>query len=296
MEETRAPTWASTGESGEFQNSYFGNKKGNNVCRQENPKTSSPRLRRTESANRTPSPATISRRKRGVRGSMWSTAGSLPLRGASIAASNFDIIDGPEEQVLDSAVSSLVLDPNEHAWMLIAAEGNFDELKEFLWLDQSLLYKRDFVTGYSIIHWMAKHGHHEDLIKVMDFAHASGHTMDINVRDSGGLTPLHIAALHGHVMVVKVLVGAFNADIHARDHNGRKPWQYLGPGTAKKLQELLGSPEEESYALAAMNVNNNCHPKNLQVCDETDAAPKLTVAVAPLQNLFKSAYSFLKKW
>ncbi|OCT67588.1 ankyrin repeat domain-containing protein SOWAHD [Xenopus laevis] len=291
-----ATAWVSAGESGEFQNSHYGNKKGNNVCRQENTKTSSPRVRRTESANRTPSPATISRRKRVVRGSMWSTAGSLPLRGASISAASFDTIDGPEEQVLDSAVSSLVLDPNEHAWMLIAAEGNFDELKEFLWLDPSLLYKRDFVTGYSIIHWMAKHGHHEDLIKVMDFACTSGHTVDINVRDSGGLTSLHIAALQGHVMVVKVLVGAFNADIHARDHNGRKPWQYLRPGTARKLQELLGAPEEESEALAAMNVNNNCHPKNLQVCDERTAAPKLMVAIAPLQNLFKSAYSFLKKW
>ncbi|KAE8584528.1 hypothetical protein XENTR_v10021002 [Xenopus tropicalis] len=296
MEKTRAATWVRTEESGEFQNSHGGNKRGNNVCRQENIRTSSPMVRRTESANRTPSPATISRRKRGMRGSVWSTAGSLPLRGACISAASFDAIDGPEEQTLDSAVSSLVLDPNEHAWMLIAAEGNFDELKEFLWLDPSLLYKRDFVTGYSIIHWMAKHGHHEDLIKVMDFACDTGYTLDINVRDSGGLTPLHIAALQGHVMVVKVLVGAFNANIHARDHNGLKPWQYLGPGTARNLQELLGAPEEDSDVLATMNINNNCQPKNLQVRDETDPAPKLMVAIAPLQNLFKSAYGFLKKW
>ncbi|KAG8448261.1 hypothetical protein GDO86_015378 [Hymenochirus boettgeri] len=263
---------------------------------QETVMTSSPRLRRVEGTKRIPSPATISRRKRGTRGSIWSTVGPLPIGGAWISVTSIDTTDGPEEQLLDSSDTSLVLDPKEHAWMLMATEGNYNELKEFLWEDPSLLYKKDFVTGYSIIHWMAKHGHHEDLIRLMDFAFESGNPLDINTRASGGLTPLHIAVMQGNIMSVKVLVGAFNANIHARDHNGCKAWQYLKPDNTGQLQELLGAPEEEAGAFSGMNINNNCHSSSLKDCVETDSVSKIMMSVSPLQNLFKTAYSFLKKW
>ncbi|KAM4696784.1 ankyrin repeat domain-containing protein SOWAHD [Rhinophrynus dorsalis] len=269
--------------------------------------TRSPRIRdsrmikRSETISRTPSPATISRRKRGMRASLWSTTGSLPLAGALISTGSFDVVDAQEEQQPDSNVTSLVLDPVEHAWMIMVAEGNYDELQDYLKDDPSLLYQRDFVTGYSIIHWIAKHGHHEDLIRLMDFSRACGFPIDINARASGGLTPLHIAALQGHGMLIKVLVGAFNADIHTRDHSGCKAWQYLRPNTPSQLQELLGAPEEEEAgAIAALNKNNNCQPANspglLRGSDETDSTSKMTVAVTPLRNFFKNAYSFLKNW
>ncbi|XP_068105692.1 ankyrin repeat domain-containing protein SOWAHD [Hyperolius riggenbachi] len=258
-------------------------------------------VRRVESLSRTPSPATISKRKRGMRGSLWSTTGSLPLVGAWFAAAGLDSADDQDQQQ-DFGESGIVLDPVEHAWMLMVAEGNFDEVQETLQEDPSLLYRRDFVTGYSLIHWLAKHGHHEDLIRLMDFSNASGYLLDINSRASGGLTPLHIAALQGHAMVIKVLVGAFNADVHIRDHNGRKAWQYLRAGADSKLLVLLGAPEEEETGTSAtMNNNNNRHiPTNRSVAplfyDETDHIGKMTMAVAPLRNLFKSAYGFLKKW
>ncbi|XP_075040398.1 ankyrin repeat domain-containing protein SOWAHD [Mixophyes fleayi] len=257
-------------------------------------------MKRMESMSRTPSPATISKRKRGMRGSLWSQTGSLPFGGAWISAASFDL--DVQEQQLDSGVTGLVLDPVEHAWMIMVAEGNYEELQESLQEDPNLLYKRDFVTGYSVIHWIAKHGHHEDLIKLMDFAGASGYFLDINTRASGGLTPLHIAALQGHAMIIKVLVGAYNADAHIRDHNGRKAWQYLRPGSDENLLVLLGAPEkEEGGAMAAMNNNNNRYVTTTQrnaqrACDEMDSANKMTVAVAPLRNFIKNAYSFLKRW
>lgn len=258
-------------------------------------------MKRMESMSRTPSPATISKRKRGMRGSLWSTTGSLPFAGAWISAASFDV-DNQEQQPQDSGVSGLVLDPVEHAWMIMVAEGNFEELQDSLQQDPDLLYKRDFVTGYSVIHWIAKHGHHEDLIRLMDFASASGHFLDINTRASGGLTPLHIAALQGHDMLIKVLVGAYNADIHIRDHNGRKAWQYLRLRTDRNLLILLGAPEEEEAgAMAAMNNNNNSQAATLQKMaqrdyDEMDSPSKITLSVAPFRNLIRNAYSYFKNW
>lgn len=258
-------------------------------------------MKRMESMSRTPSPATISKRKRGMRGSLWSTTGSLPFAGAWISAASFDV-DDQEQQPQDSGVSGLVLDPVEHAWMIMVAEGNFEELQDSLQQDPDLLYKRDFVTGYSVIHWIAKHGHHEDLIRLMDFASASGHFLDINTRASGGLTPLHIAALQGHDILIKVLVGAYNADIHIRDHNGRKAWQYLRLRTDRNLLILLGAPEEEEAgAMAAMNNNNNSQAATLQKMpqrdyDEMDSSSKITLSVAPFRNLIRNAYSYFKNW
>ncbi|XP_075429486.1 ankyrin repeat domain-containing protein SOWAHD [Ascaphus truei] len=251
--------------------------------------------------SRTPSPGTISKRKRGVRGSLLSTAGSLPLGGAWITAASLqdEADNAQEEQQLESGGSSLVLDPVEHAWMIMVAEGNYDELQASLQEDPSLLYQRDFVTGYSIIHWLAKHGHHEDLIRLMDFAGAGGYPLDVNARASGGLTPLHIAALQGHGMLIKVLVGAYNADIHIRDHNGRKAWQYLRPDTPGQLRELSGAPEDDPTAV--MNVNNNCHPSNSHImaqggCDEMDSTSKVTARPATLRKLFKQARRYFKIW
>ncbi|XP_077141293.1 ankyrin repeat domain-containing protein SOWAHD [Ranitomeya variabilis] len=257
-------------------------------------------FKKMDSMSRTPSPATISKRKRGMRGSLWSTTGSLPFGGAWISAANFDV--DAQEQPQDSGLSGFVLDPVEHAWMIMVAEGNFEELQESLQQDPSLLYKRDFVTGYSVIHWIAKHGHHEDFIKLMDFASSSGYFLDVNTRASGGLTPLHIAALQGHDMLIKVLVGAYNADIHIRDHNGRKAWQYLRLKIDRNLLILLGAPEEEEGgAMAAMNSNNNSHSATMQKMaqrdyDELDSLPKVALSVAPLRNFIRHAYSFLKNW
>ncbi|XP_075690471.1 ankyrin repeat domain-containing protein SOWAHD [Rhinoderma darwinii] len=259
-------------------------------------------MKRMESMSRTPSPATISKRKRGMRGSLWSATGSLPFGGAWISAASFDVVDSQEPQSQDSGISGLVLDPVEHAWMIMVAEGNFEELQDSLQQDPNLLYKRDFVTGYSVIHWIAKHGHHEDLIRLMDFASASGYFLDINTRASGGLTPLHIAALQGHDILIKVLVGAYNADIHVRDHNGRKAWQYLRFRTDRNLLILLGAPEEEEAgAMVGMNNNNNSHAATLQKMalrdyDEMDSLPKVALSVAPLRNFIRSAYSFFKNW
>ncbi|XP_024422512.3 ankyrin repeat domain-containing protein SOWAHD [Desmodus rotundus] len=154
--------------------------------------------------------------------------------------------------------SRLCLEPREHAWILAAAEGRFEVLRELLEADPGLLLRGDPITGYSVLHWLAKHGRHEELILVHDFAHRRGLRLDMSAPGSGGLTPLHLAALQGHYMVIKVLVGALGADPTRRDHSGHRACHYLGPDAPWTLLELSGAEQWEiEQGSERNNANNN---------------------------------------
>ncbi|XP_010287464.1 PREDICTED: ankyrin repeat domain-containing protein SOWAHD, partial [Phaethon lepturus] len=111
--------------------------------------------------------------------------------------------------------------------LLPVAQGDADNIVRLLDLDPSLLTRKDFVTGFTALHWLAKHGHHESFIQ-------------------------------GHELLIKVLVGAYGADASRRDHNGRKAWQYLRADTPRELKELAGALEEDLVQLRSHNTNNNC--------------------------------------
>ncbi|XP_042316282.1 ankyrin repeat domain-containing protein SOWAHC [Sceloporus undulatus] len=142
---------------------------------------------------------------------------------------------------------SVALDPLEHAWMLSASEGRWESLEALLGCEPSLLGKRDFVTGFSCLHWAAKLGRAELLALLVTFARRRGLSVDINARTAAGYTALHLAALHGHLEVVKLLVGAYDADVELRDYSGRKAAHYLGGrgGASEGLRGLVGEEEEE---------------------------------------------------
>ncbi|XP_032745432.1 ankyrin repeat domain-containing protein SOWAHD [Rattus rattus] len=150
------------------------------------------------------------------------------------------------------------LEPREHAWILAAAECRFEVLLEMLEVEPSLLMREDPITGYSVLHWLAKHGRHEELILLHDFARRRGLPFDVSAPGSGGLTPLHLAALQGHDMVIKVLVGALGADPSRRDYNGNRPCHYLRPDASLSLRELSGAEEWEIERDRELeNANNN---------------------------------------
>ncbi|NXX73782.1 SWAHD protein, partial [Urocolius indicus] len=146
----------------------------------------------------------------------------------------------------------------EHEWLLTAAQGDADGIISLLDLDPGLLTRKDFVTGFTALHWLAKHGHHDRFIRVVSHAQKKGYPLDINSPTaSGGLTPLHLAALHGHELLIKVLVGAYGADTSHRDHSGHKAWHYLRADTSRELKELAGAFDEDSIPLGSHNTNNN---------------------------------------
>ncbi|KAM6097635.1 ankyrin repeat domain-containing protein SOWAHC [Chlamydotis macqueenii] len=144
-----------------------------------------------------------------------------------------------------STTGAVALDPLEHAWMLSASDGRWESLEGLLSCEPALLCKRDFITGFTVLHWAAKHGRQELLATLVNFAQQHQLPVDINARTSGGHTALHIAAMHGHAEVVKLLVGAYDADVDIRDYSGRKAAQYLHQGTSGDMRSLVGALEEE---------------------------------------------------
>lgn len=198
------------------------------------------------------------------------------------------LLSNPSHSGFSSALSSqtvgasseqdadCVLYPMEHAWMLSAVEGNYETILQFISEDPYLLTRRDFISGYSVLHWLAKKGQDETLIKLLRYAESAGIPVNVNLRGSGGLTPLHVASMHSQYMVVKLLVGAFGANVDAMDYNGRRAWQYLKGDAPVEMKELLGAWDDEhscgcAQTHANRNFNNNsAGAMNLAACDEAD--------------------------
>lgn len=149
--------------------------------------------------------------------------------------------------------------PTEHAWMLSAVDGNYETILELISNDPLLLNRKDFISGYTVLHWLAKRGQDETLLKLVHYAERVGIPVNVNVRGSGGMTPLHVASMQRHYAVVKVLVGAFGASVDVMDYNGRRAWQYLPGDAPPAMQELLGMWDDEHRWTCAQNVNNNCN-------------------------------------
>ncbi|KAI5105120.1 ankyrin repeat domain-containing protein SOWAHD [Silurus meridionalis] len=177
----------------------------------------------------------------------------LSLRSAR--ESSRDCVDPPTLGA-DESSASWVLDPTEHAWMLSVVDGNYDTITEFLLEDSSLLTRKDFVSGYTALHWLAKKGKHETLLKLLKDAERNGSPVNVNLKGSGGVTPLHVAAMHSQYMVIKILVGAFSASVDAMDYNGKRAWQYLKGNAPAEMKELLGAWDDE-HTSWQLNANNN---------------------------------------
>ncbi|XP_004614512.2 ankyrin repeat domain-containing protein SOWAHD [Sorex araneus] len=230
-------------------------------------RASQPRPLRVDSASlaryRSSVSAASSSRESSFLGALTPSAtGSGRRRGA--AREQLGLQEGRAEEPYPGAAGAaggggLCLEPREHAWLLAAAGGRYEELQEVLESEPGLLLWADPISGYTLLHWLAKHGRHEELILVHDFARRHGLSLDVSAPGSGGLTPLHLAAMQGHDMAIKVLVGALGADPTRRDHSGHRACHYLRPGVSPSLRELAGAEEWEMEKPASKrsNANNN---------------------------------------
>lgn len=129
--------------------------------------------------------------------------------------------------------AAVALDPIEKEWIYSAAGARVPDLSQLLRQDPSLANKKDFTSGFTALHWAAKHGN-EDMATLVANAGA-----DVNTKSHGGYTPLHIAALHGHQHILDLLIATYGAKENLRDYSGRLAFHYLN------IKEPEG-PEEES--------------------------------------------------
>ncbi|XP_067116078.1 ankyrin repeat domain-containing protein SOWAHC-like [Osmerus mordax] len=141
----------------------------------------------------------------------------------------------------EDEATPVTLDPLEHEWMMCSSDGQWDSLHELLACEPNLILKKDFVTGFTCLHWAAKQGKPELLALIVNFAKKHTVPININTKSSAGYTPLHLAAMHNHVEVVKLLIGAYDADVEARDYNGKKACQYLTNSVAVDIRDIIGA-------------------------------------------------------
>jgi len=122
----------------------------------------------------------------------------------------------------DDTSSVGTMEPRSKEWMLAIARGDYHAVSRLLREEPRLGRRKDFVTGYTGLHWSAKHGN-EDLVKML----AGTYKSDVNAKTNAGCTALHIAAQQGHEEVFDLLIKTYGADSNLRDYSGKKPYQYL---------------------------------------------------------------------
>uniref|UniRef100_A0A8C5WBT0 Sosondowah ankyrin repeat domain family member A n=1 Tax=Microcebus murinus TaxID=30608 RepID=A0A8C5WBT0_MICMU len=170
----------------------------------------------------------------------WSEEPARPLAPLLLAPCRPDAEDAPAAPPPPPAVP---LEPAEHEWLVRAADGRWShQLHGLLLRDRGLAAKRDFMSGFTALHWAAKSGDREMALQLVAVARRGGAPVDVNARSHGGYTPLHLAALHGHEDAAVLLVVRLGAQVHVRDHSGRRAYQYLRPGSSAALRRLLGDP------------------------------------------------------
>lgn len=125
-----------------------------------------------------------------------------------------------------------------------AAEGSVDSLATLLKAD-SLILDRVSLTSFSEtpLHIAALRGHLEFTKALLQHKHDLA-----AVLDSQKCTALHLAAANGHSQVVKVLLEANSSACSIRDCEGRNPLHLaVMRGRTEALQELLSKTQINSY-------------------------------------------------
>nr|XP_040035923.1 ankyrin repeat domain-containing protein SOWAHA-like [Gasterosteus aculeatus aculeatus] len=148
-----------------------------------------------------------------------------------------------EEPKETSAPSLYPMEQSEHQWLVKCAAGHWRHVLGLLLKDHRLAEKRDFMSGFTALHWAAKCGNREMLVKIVDLSRQGGGNVDVNVKTHGGYTPLHIAALHGQEHIMAILVGELGANPGVRDNCGKRAHHYLRESTSETLSEMLGKPK-----------------------------------------------------
>ncbi|XP_070774172.1 ankyrin repeat domain-containing protein SOWAHA [Enoplosus armatus] len=189
------------------------------------------------------------------------------------------------EEPKETRVPSLVpLEQSEHEWLVKCAAGHWSQVYGLLLRDNQLAEKRDFMSGFTALHWAAKSGNSDILEKIIDLSKQGGVDIDINAKTHGGYTPLHIAALHDQEYIMAMLVGECGADPSIRDNCGKKAHYYLHKGITGTVREMLGKPKAQQAQDRALTEK-----------EELDLFPDLSKGLHSISRLFQPHVTGNKK-
>uniref|UniRef100_A0A8C6SB27 Sosondowah ankyrin repeat domain family member Aa n=1 Tax=Neogobius melanostomus TaxID=47308 RepID=A0A8C6SB27_9GOBI len=125
----------------------------------------------------------------------------------------------PKENRMPSIVP---LEQTEHEWLVKCASGHWSQVYGLLLRDGQLAEKKDFMSGFTALHWAAKCGNSDMLVKIIDLSNG--------------------AARSEYIMAM--LVGEYGADHRVRDNCGRRAYHYLHKGISESIKEMLGEPRD----------------------------------------------------
>ncbi|NXL08099.1 SWAHA protein, partial [Mesembrinibis cayennensis] len=150
------------------------------------------------------------------------------------------------------------LEEAEHQWLVMAAGGQWtQQLHGLLLGDASLAARRDFISGFTALHWAAKSGNCDMVTNIIRAAEKGGARVNVDARSHGGYTALHLAAIHGQEKIITMLVYSYHAKTDLRDYSGKKPHQYLKEGTSSAVRRLLGDPSLPHNAEPSMPIKKS---------------------------------------
>lgn len=187
--------------------------------------------------------------------------------------------------------ATVPLDAAEHEWLVKATDGQWSQrLHGLLLSDKNLAGKRDFMSGFTVLHWAAKSGNCDMVNKVIEVAEKGDVQVNVNTKSYGGYTPLHIAAIHGQEEIIALLVKDYNAKVNLRDYSGKKPYQYLKEGSSFAVRHLLRDPD-----LHTISGHNSSIKKNAKVAASILSSTSTFLGVLSDDTAFYELTKGLKK-
>uniref|UniRef100_A0A8C6SB69 Sosondowah ankyrin repeat domain family member Ab n=1 Tax=Neogobius melanostomus TaxID=47308 RepID=A0A8C6SB69_9GOBI len=160
----------------------------------------------------------------------------LPTSACIPACKSDDALSGEGTKYSES----VPLDHLAHEWLVKCAAGLWGQVYALLLKDVHLIQRRDFMSGFTVLHWAAKEGNSEIIMKILGITRERDAFIDLNSKAHGGYTPLHIAAIHERKKVMFLLVRGYGANVNVRDNDGKKAFHYLSKNVSAEVRALLG--------------------------------------------------------
>ncbi|XP_040175289.1 ankyrin repeat domain-containing protein SOWAHC isoform X1 [Anopheles arabiensis] len=162
--------------------------------------------------------------------------------------------DKNAEETLNT--ENLMQHPNAKEWLIAAAKSDYQLLAKLSTEHPNLVKLQDISTGYTALHWAAKHGN-EDVVKLV----AGKLKADVNARTNGGYTALHIATQFGRNDIFELLCNVYKADRDLLDWSGKKALEYqkqmtsVSESTFSKIKARKKHSEKDSGFLRIGSLN-----------------------------------------